>query len=189
MLRVGMSASKCLHRTPKRQIRKEWVLKTIGIILDHEKSTQQIEPVSVFFPDEAFSSSCIICLNKSKSTVLFIGIEIIFSMGTWALSIGCKQKKNRNIPVGWHRWEGEVWLWLLWREKFYNISLEVMIRFELRLHVCSKWVSGAELSSAIYSLIHNSSESHKWYRLHREWQGIQTMPALSRSASSVPLSL
>lgn len=39
------------------------------------------------------------------------------------------------------------------------------------VHVCSKWVSGAELSSAIYILIHYSSKSHKWYRLSRVWQG------------------
>lgn len=32
------------------------------------------------------------------------------------------------------------------REKHDNISLEVVIRFELCVHVCCKWVSGAELS-------------------------------------------
>lgn len=80
------------------------------------------------------------------------------------------------IPTGWHTWIWEEWFWLLVERKYDDISLEVMIRFELCVHVCSKWVSGAELSSAIYSLIHNSSESHKWYGLSREWQGCSACP-------------
>lgn len=51
-----------------------------------------------------------------------------------------------------------------------------MIKFESYVHECSKWVSGAELSSAIYSLIYNSSESLKRYRLSREWQGCRAWP-------------
>lgn len=50
------------------------------------------------------------------------------------------------------------------------------IRQKLCLRMSSKWVNGAELSQAIYSFIHNSSESHRWYRLNREWQGCRAGP-------------
>lgn len=60
---------------------------------------------------------------------------------------------------------------------------ENMMRFPERfwpdLKCVCKWVSGAELSSAINSFIHNSTESGEWYRLHREWAGMQSTTSLS----------
>lgn len=73
------------------------------------------------------------------------------------------KKMTDSLDSYWltHMRTREEWLWLLGKRKYDHISLEVPIRFEMCVHVCSKWVSGAELSSAIYSLIHNSSESQK----------------------------
>lgn len=48
--------------------------------------------------------------------------------------------------------------------------------------VCSKWVSGAELSSAIYSLIHNSLRVAQMIQTEQGVAGMQSMPSLPLSA-------
>lgn len=105
------------------------------------------------------------------------------------------EQRNRRVPIGWYSRVWQVRFRLLVERK-YDDSLGDMARFEFCVCVTDsvyfKWVSGAELSSAIYSLIYYSSDSHtKLYRLSREWHrhgvthpwSVSLFPPLSLSFS------